>query len=319
MSKTAQYSGIAIALAWPETYCKQPGAWYDPIANWIGISKNNYYKVGHAALVLISFKDNLCLYFDFGRYHAPFQHGRVRSVLTDCDLRVKTKAEINIQKTELLNFKEILNELQGNKSCHGEGFLNASYCLINFEKAFSKAQKMQNNSPLPYGPFIKGSNCSRFVNTVIKAGKPSFKEAFQLRFRKVLTPTPLNNVNALEHKIAVPSLHKTPPFCPLEKLHKTQLSNTLLQPEKSQKIPSTAQWLSGEGAGSWFDLKFNGNILQVRRFSPDGKRECAGIYERKDFINMSTIAEYSVTYPSNCQVITLKHKGGILDFKRCRF
>ncbi len=48
-----KHTGFAIALAWPQTYCKQPGAWYDPITLLLGINKNNYYKVGHAALVLI--------------------------------------------------------------------------------------------------------------------------------------------------------------------------------------------------------------------------------------------------------------------------
>ena len=49
-------SGLAIALAWPQTYCKQPGSWYDPVTEWLGINKNNYYRAGHAATVLIDIK-----------------------------------------------------------------------------------------------------------------------------------------------------------------------------------------------------------------------------------------------------------------------
>ena len=48
-----KYSGFAIALAWPETFCKQAGAWYDFFMEKIGISLNNHYKVGHAAVVLV--------------------------------------------------------------------------------------------------------------------------------------------------------------------------------------------------------------------------------------------------------------------------
>jgi hypothetical protein len=57
-------NGIAIALAWPDTYCKKAGAWYDTPAEWLRISKNNYYKVGHAALVLIEKSSGNCNYFD---------------------------------------------------------------------------------------------------------------------------------------------------------------------------------------------------------------------------------------------------------------
>jgi len=47
-------TGFAIALAWPETNCKNAGSWYDELMELLGISKNHHYKVGHAALILIS-------------------------------------------------------------------------------------------------------------------------------------------------------------------------------------------------------------------------------------------------------------------------
>ena len=46
-------NGFVIACAWPETMCKQPGSWYDSLMNYLGISQDGYYKVGHAALILI--------------------------------------------------------------------------------------------------------------------------------------------------------------------------------------------------------------------------------------------------------------------------
>ena len=73
MNSRNKHTGFAIAIAWPETWCKQSGAWWDNFLNWLGISKNNYFKVGHAALVLIDDKTNKCHYFDFGRYHTPFE------------------------------------------------------------------------------------------------------------------------------------------------------------------------------------------------------------------------------------------------------
>jgi len=189
-------NGIAIALAWPDTLCKQAGAWYDKPLSRLGINKNNYYKVGHAAIVLIENETGDCHYFDFGRYHAPHQQGRVRSAFTDHDLEIETKAIIRNNK--IINYDEILLELYHNESCHGTGNLHASYCSIVFEKALRKAKQMQNNSPIAYGPFLPyGTNCSRFVNTIVLAGKPGFLFKLVLTYPKTLSPTPIGNVKAL--------------------------------------------------------------------------------------------------------------------------
>lgn len=209
------HNGIAVALAWPETLCKQAGAWYDKPLKWLGINKSNYYKVGHAAIVLINKETGDCHYFDFGRYHAPFQHGRVRSALTDHDLEMKTKAIIS-EGGQLKNYNEILLELFNNESCHGSGKLHASYCDVNFEKAHNKANEMQSISPIPYGPFLpQGTNCSRFVNTVIIAGKPSWFFRLVLASPKTLSPTPIGNVIALSNYSTVGiRVHTTQIFKP---------------------------------------------------------------------------------------------------------
>lgn len=198
------HNGIAITLAWPETLCKQAGAWYDTPLKWLGINKNRYYKVGHAAIVLIENETGNCHYFDFGRYHAPHQHGRVRGAYTDHDLEMETKAHVSNGK--IANYNEILLELFSNESCHGSGALHAGYCSINFEKAFNKAMQMQSNSPIPYGPFLpKGTNCSRFVNTVVLAGKPGFFYSLVLAYPKTLSPTPIGNVKSLTNYCVISS------------------------------------------------------------------------------------------------------------------
>ena len=193
------HNGIAIALAWPETLCKQAGAWYDKPLKWLEINKSNYYKVGHAAIVLINKKTGVCHYFDFGRYHSPYQHGRVRSADTDHDLEMKTRAKVS-EDGRLKNYNEILLELFNNESCHGSGKLHASYCDVNFQQAFYKAIEMQSISPIPYGPFLpNGTNCSRFVNTIILSGKPSWYYRLVLASPKTISPTPIGNVKALSN------------------------------------------------------------------------------------------------------------------------
>lgn len=317
MSKSNKYTGFAIALAWPQTFCKQPGSWYDPLALTLGLNKNHYYRVGHAAVVLIDPNTNSCFYFDFGRYHAPFQHGRVRSVDTDHELSMRTVPVISQDKRIILNYREILSELQHNKACHGEGSLQASYCRVDFQAAFAKAMQMQKYGPIPYGPFrINGSNCSRFVNTVIRAGKPAWKFRFSLQYLIPLSPTPMNNVNSLHHQIALPELSQNITFYPLKKLDRSFLKSTLQAPLKHSNIPEDAQWLGGEGAGSWFTLAPEKSQLIVTRYAPDGKVECSGLYK-----NLTMPADFSnhhlqVTYPSNCKVISLKNQDKVWQFER---
>lgn len=192
--------GIAIALAWPETFCKQPGSWYDGIMNTIGVSKNHYYQVGHSAIVLINGNGD-CKYFDFGRYHSPFGMGRVRDEVTDHELRMKSKGEIT-HTLGLVNYSEILKEIHNNKACHGEGYLAASYCKVDFLKAFDFAKSVQEKSPLPYGPFvIGGTNCSRFVKDVLHRGNPHITHKIKLHLTPTITPSPISNVKALTNKL----------------------------------------------------------------------------------------------------------------------
>ena len=317
MSSGKRNTGFAIALAWPETYCKQPGSWYDPLTACLGINRNNYYKAGHAAMVLIDKQSKECHYFDFGRYHSPFQHGRVRSAETDHDLLMTTKALISSDHRKITNLQNILSELQQNKACHGEGNLHASYSQVDFQAAYSKVQEMQEASPIPYGPFrFKGSNCSRFVNTAILAGKPHWKYRFRLKYFVPLTPTPMNNVNSLDHSFIHPALLNGTPFSPTKNLDKKILQSTLQPPGSDSRIPGNAQWLSGEGAGSWFVLEFLNPHLRVTRYSPEGTVECAGLYKNQDGQGIVADHSFRVTYPSNCKVMSLRSKETELKFER---
>ncbi|MFT6502482.1 MAG: hypothetical protein ACJASQ_002609 [Crocinitomicaceae bacterium] len=190
-------NGIALVLAWPETKCKEPGAWYDPLMELIGVSQSGYYKVGHAAVVLVNCETGICHYFDFGRYHTPKGFGRVRDAQTDHDLKINQKAEFN-DNSEILNLDEILMEVQNNSSCHGDGFLRAGIQYIDFKYSFSKAKKMQAKTHINYGPFIhNGTNCSRFVKSVVTKGMSMSPAKIKLLFPLMLSPTPLWNVKAV--------------------------------------------------------------------------------------------------------------------------
>ena len=302
--------GFAIALAWPEMYCKQTAAWYDSLTHLLGISKNHYYKVGHAALVLVDSKGN-CHYFDFGRYHAPYQWGRVRSAEADHDLIIKTKAVFSDDGTQILNFREILEELQNNPACHGEGKLHASFCSIDYSAAAAKAREMHERHIWPYGPFIwNGTNCSRFVNTVIRAGKPDLKKWLYLRFLKPITPTTLNNVHALNKKEVLPHMLAKAPFYPAQKPPRERLYGIIPMPEKPAHLQdSILLWLSGEGAGSWFQPEFKENTVLLKRFTATGELEGETELKLLEGEMPKSDQEIKITYPSALHLLNLEVNG----------
>ena len=189
------HSGYGIVLAWPETKCKQADSWYDRPMRFFGFNKNGYYKVGHAAIVLIYDDTKTCKYFDFGRYHTPLGNGRVRSVSTDFDLEIKTKAVF--VNGNLVNLTSILNDLQKNQSTHGTGAIHASLIRIDISKTEAHINSLQEEDWIPYGPFVSaGTNCSRFVCDALLKGNPNVFSKLALRFPATLTPTPMWNLMA---------------------------------------------------------------------------------------------------------------------------
>ncbi len=192
--------GFIIACAWPETLCKQAGSWYDTLMNDLGFSRNGYYKVGHAALILINNESGSCEYFDFGRYHAPNGFGRVRNAQHDHELRMHTVAQI--ENGDITNVPEILSELFQNESGHGTGELYGSHTAIHYQKAKNKLNEMIAEEFISDGPFIQsGTNCSRFVNKVLRAGRPKLDEHVLLKFPFTVSPTPMWNLRALQNEI----------------------------------------------------------------------------------------------------------------------
>jgi hypothetical protein len=114
----------------------------------------------------------------------------------------------------------------------------------------------------------------------------------------------------------MPDMSEHNPFYPINKLDHKSLRSTIEVPIKDGKIPDDAQWLGGEGAGSWFSLEPENSQLKITRYAPDGKVECTGIYE-----NLHTPVNFSnhhflITYPSNCKVISLKNQDKVWQFER---
>ena len=182
-----------ITLAWPEGMVSAPGSWYDNI-----FSNNGKYRVGHSAMVLINSETKKSHYFDFGRYHTPKGYGRVRDVETDADLAV---IDAEIKNGAVANIKDILIHVSLIKATHGEGKMYAAIITgVNFNNAFAIAKNMQKQGMLTYGPFTrKGTNCSRFVASIIRSSRPSFIKKIRLRFPFCISPSPKRNVSISNH------------------------------------------------------------------------------------------------------------------------
>ena len=317
--KDNRYNGFAIALAWPETFCKQAGAWYDFFMGKIGFSINNQYKVGHAAVVLVDGQNGKCHYFDFGRYHAPFGHGRVRDEISDPDLCIRTRAIIRESKT-IENLNTILGELYYNPSCHGTGSIYASYTKIDFEKAYRYAKGMQDKNPWKYGPFTwNGTNCSRFVRSVILSGDPAKYLSMKLRIPLSISPTPVGNVKSLgrqmifdpidDRKNTKGSRKTSLPTVPLN------VKDTLSAPIQPASLPEKVQWLAGEGAGSWFHIEKEKDLYRIYRYSPDGRMECSGNFKIMNLLRLDLNISYEFVHISDCDQIKIKQEGVYIILK----
>jgi len=195
------HTGFAIVVSWPETKCKQAGAWYDGLMKFLGFNKHGYYQVGHSAIVLIADGADQCHYFDFGRYHAPHGSGRVRSEETDHELTILTKAKISVAG-QLLNVEKIMQELYANESTHGTGYIMATVVRINFMSAIKYVRQMQDQVFIRYGPLVwNGTNCSRFVAGALNRGGLSLVKLLRLNLQKSISASPVGNVRAIGEKL----------------------------------------------------------------------------------------------------------------------
>lgn len=95
------------------------------------------------------------------------------------------------------------------------------------------------------------------------------------------------------------------------------LKTTLLAPEKPGHIPRACQWLSGEGAGSWFYIRKDKEkeCFWITRYSALGKIECTGCFKALEN-GFNVWAKYQFIHLSHCQMVTISQKGKSFVFHR---
>lgn len=323
-------TGIILILAYPETIVKVSSEWYLSYLRYVGIGTKNYVRAGHAALLLIEKTTGILEYHDFGRYITPKHHGRVRGVETDHELEMPLAADIN--DGEITNLNTILKFLATNpKLTHGKGKMIASICdVIDYEKAKSFISMMQSRDFVPYAVF-KGdaSNCSRFVTDALIAGVMDAKIKRRLLRSKRFTPSTVGNVvigDSRENVYDVSDQGEIRKFS--SSVRKENVKYFLdrlkmytpdhfgnLQPKPVDGISAHAQWLSGIGAGAWFELHKTGDtsLFRFMRISSYGNIDVNGMYRVHDD-SFQYDEFYEFVHYSNCKFFHVKQSKKVYRF-----
>jgi hypothetical protein len=96
------------------------------------------------------------------------------------------------------------------------------------------------------------------------------------------------------------------------------LQTTKSAPEKkSGSIPDHAQWLSGEGDGSWFAIETEAeDTFIITRFSAKGKIECQSIFECITPKPFSLALPYIFVHLSHCKEVRIMQNEDTFIFSR---
>ena len=278
------YNDIAVVIGFPDNWAKGEKL-RDKILYSLGITYTQYYKVGHAALLLIRRESGEIEYFDYGRYIAPAGKGRVRSKDTDPKLSIPVKAEFDFQGN-LKNLLEIMNYLETiEDDTHGHGRTYFSVCKnISFEAGKEYINNLIGKGSSKYVTYgIGGMNCSSFVTKSLIKSVSEKKKRLNLYFSETIAPTPLGNVvNAAENgeiweikngdflklkmnRIKVlKNIYENITFSLMKNKHLKKSINNFepLNNHKKFDIPKKAQYLFSLGESAWMHIYKNESCLE---------------------------------------------------------
>jgi len=318
-------SGAFVALSWPDTRIMNASSWYDGFMKLLGIcKKDGYYNVGHAALLLIDYRNGDVCYFDFGRYHTPLGYGRVRDEQSDPELKIHTKAIIESGKIK--NFDVILHELDRNKSTHGDGKLVCSVTNnIDFDFAIASAKSIQGREAISYGPFQPfGSNCSRFVAKIYKSGFNSYFKKVRISNRYLYFHTPTSNIIYTHTKQNVFIVENGE--IRVEEsmmnifLNKSKFQEQLTQEKPKNLLPENSFRLSGIGGDTYFQIErtAKSHLFKIRRYSEYGDLEIDDIYQLQS-LGFDINKPYEFTYISNGINVKLMQDNKTFELKNVKY
>lgn len=311
------YTGKIIVLAFPDTFVKLSDELMCKILPWVGLGTRTHIKAGHAALVLLENKTGNAFYYDFGRYITPEGKGRVRSAVTDVELAIPFKAQL--QEDRLTNLDEFLLWLDAHpEKTHGSGRLVASLCEdIDYDKAQAYITQLQNQGSVPYRAFGKaGSNCARFVTETILAATQNEKVIRHLKKNKKFTPSTVGNVEKSSSEGIYQVYNgKIEPYDStalrenLTNYFDKNLPDNYTNDAVAVTPPKGAQLLTGIGSSAYFKLVQEANQVVITRFTETAEIDFLGVAAIPEGFNPAQ--SYKFVYDSNCAYCNVKQGGEI--------
>lgn len=107
------------------------------------------------------------------------------------------------------------------------------------------------------------------------------------------------------------------PFCPVSISDRSKLKGTLPEPEKPKNNSEFAQWLSGEGSGSWFSISLEENEKYfISRFGPNVELECKGEFEICNNQSFNIRIPFQFEHLSHCRKVKISQENRLVEFIR---
>ena len=94
------------------------------------------------------------------------------------------------------------------------------------------------------------------------------------------------------------------------------LKTTIVAPKLPSNLPQSAQWLAGEGAGSWFVIESKTSGFEIKRYSPEGKLECEGLFKIDNQTPFNIETDYEFTHLSHCKTVRILQENTTFVFNR---
>ena len=98
-------------------------------------------------------------------------------------------------------------------------------------------------------------------------------------------------------------------------IRSSKLNSTLAAPALAENIPANSQWLSGEGAGSWFHIESAGKDYKISRYSPTGKIECSGIFKIVNQMEFDLSVRFQFIHLSHCKSVSIQQQGQLVKME----
>jgi hypothetical protein len=94
------------------------------------------------------------------------------------------------------------------------------------------------------------------------------------------------------------------------------MKTTIPEPKKHKDVPQNAQWLSGEGAGSWFFIEKIDNSFGITRYNEAGEIECQADFKESGHPVFDMALPFQFVHLSHCQKVTIIQEGEEICFLR---